>query len=203
MPPDLTTELTRYPMSMQLAAGAAALVLLGAVVGFFIWWRRRRMRDLDHQLRSVCQALLANFVIPDGNGGEIEVPYALLTPRGIVLAEIKDVEGHVFGSESMQDWTVIDRSRRFTFPNPQPGLWDRLAAVRRLVPGIPVDGHIAFTHRARFTKGRPRGVISLEELLADLAKPAEGGTSADLGAAWARLREAAVAARLDHLVSGR
>jgi hypothetical protein len=200
MPPDIPTELTRYPLPVLLAAGAAVLVLL-AVLGFlWAWWRRRRQRDLDHQLRNACRALLANFVIPDGNGGEIEVPYALLTARGIVLAEIKDVEGHVFGSESMQDWTVIDRSRRFTFPNPQPGLWDRLAAVRRLLPDdVPVDGHIAFTHRARFTKGRPRGVISVEELLAELSRAGEEEGGADLAAAWDRLREAAVTARLDHL----
>ena len=116
--------------------------------------------------------MLANFVIPDGNGEEIQVQYALLTGRGILILDIKDVEGHVFGSEAMQDWTVIADDRRFTFANPQPGLWDRVAAVKRLTPEVPVIGFVGFTGRARFTKGQPRSVTLLEPLLQELEKEA-------------------------------
>ena len=185
-----------------LLAGLAAILL---VAGGLWWWRRlqRRRRDIDRRLRDACRGVLANFVIPDGNGSEIQVQYALLTARGILIIDIKDVEGHVFGSEAMQDWTVIADDRRFTFANPQPGLWDRIAAVKRLTPEVPVTGFVAFTARARFTKGQPRSVTLLEPLLQELEKDAPAARQAREGylAAWERLRQAAMTARMDHLLS--
>lgn len=185
-----------------ILAGAGAVLLIAAG---FLWWKlvQRRRRDVDRRLREACRGVLANFVIPDGNGEEIQVQYALLTARGILIIDIKDVEGHVFGSEAMQDWTVIADDRRFTFANPQPGLWDRVAAVKRLTPEVPVIGFVGFTGRARFTKGQPRSVTLLEPLLQELEKEAAGARQAGEGylAAWDRLRQAALAARMDHMLS--
>lgn len=195
-----------------MAGSYARLVLLGAIVALLLVlvagamiWRgiRRRRRDIDGRLRQACSGMLANFVIPDGNGAEIQVQYALLTARGILILDIKDVEGHVFGSEAMQDWTVIADNRRFTFANPQPGLWDRVAAVKRITPEVPVTGFVGFTARARFTKGKPRSVTMLEPLLQDLEKEAAAARQAAQGymMAWERLRQAAIAARMDVLLS--
>jgi hypothetical protein len=199
---DGVTLATRDPLGLAVAGGALVLVI-GA--GVWIWHlRRRRRRDIDRRLREACRGVLANFVIPDGNGEEIQVQYALLTGRGILIIDIKDVEGHVFGSEAMQDWTVIADDRRFTFANPQPGLWDRVAAVKRLTPEVPVTGFVAFTGRARFTKGQPRSVTLLEPLLQELEKEAAAGPrGSDDGylAPWERLRQAANSARMDHLLT--
>jgi hypothetical protein len=185
-----------------ILAGLAGLLLVAASLW---WWRvfQRRRRDIDRRLRDACRGVLANFVIPDGNGEEIQVQYALLTERGILIIDVKDVEGHVFGSEAMQDWTVIADDRRFTFANPQPGLWDRVAAVKRLTPEVPVIGFVGFTGRARFTKGQPRSVTLLEPLLQELEREASSARQAGEGylIAWERLRRAAIAARMDHLLS--
>ena len=185
-----------------LLAGVGAPLLLAAGVW---WWKlvQRRRRDIDRRLRDACRGVLANFVIPDGNGEEIQVQYALLTARGILIIDIKDDEGHVFGSEAMQDWTVIADDRRFTFANPQPGLWDRVAAVKRLTPEVPVIGFVGFTGRARFSKGQPRSVTLLEPLLQELEKEAAAARQAAEGylAAWERLRQAAMAALMDHMLS--
>lgn len=185
---------------------AAATLTLLIVAGVLLWRHyRRRRQDIDRRLREACPGVLANFVIPDGNGEEIQVQYALLSGRGILVIDIKDVEGHVFGSEAMQDWAVIADERRFTFPNPQPGLWDRVAAVKRLTPEAPVIGFVAFAGRARFTKGQPKSVTLLEPLLQELEKEAATSRSAADGylTAWERLRQAAIAARMDHLLSVR
>lgn len=183
-----------------LVVGGLALAL--ALAAGLVGWRylQGRRRDIDRRLREACHGVLANFVIPDGNGEEIQVQYALLTARGILVIDIKDVEGHVFGSEAMQDWTVIADDRRFTFANPQPGLWDRIAAVKRLTPEVPVTGFVAFTGRARFTKGQPRSVTLLEPLLQELEKDGSGALPAGDGyvGGWDRLRQAALTARLDH-----
>jgi hypothetical protein len=189
------------PLFLLLAGG---FLLVAIAVGVWLWrLRQRRRRDIDRRLREACRGVLANFIIPDGNGEEIQVQYALLTARGILIIDIKDVEGHVFGSEAMQDWTVIADNRRFTFANPQPGLWDRVAAVKRLTPEVPVTGFVGFTGRARFTKGQPRSVTLLEPLLQGLEREASSGRASGEGylTAWERLRQAAIAARMDHLLT--
>jgi hypothetical protein len=191
-------------MNPWLAGGIALAIALAAGAGAFVAWRRRRQRDLDRRIRDVARAVLADVVLPDGNGGSIQLQYALLTGRGILVLDVKDVEGNVFGSEGMQDWTVIARDRRFTFANPQAGLWDRVAAVRRIVPEIPVTGFVAFTPRARFAKGQPRSVVPLESLLRDLAaerdRQAIGVESYRPG--WDRLRECAQLAGLGQPAAG-
>lgn len=154
--------------------GALGLLVLLLALGIALWMvRRNRQRDVERRLHDASTAVLRNTLIPDGNGGQIQLQYALLTRRGILILDIKDVEGHVFGSEGMQEWTVLARDRRYTFANPQPGLWDRIAAVKRLTPGIPVTGYVAFGSRARFSKGQPRSVILLEELLQDLERESQ------------------------------
>ena len=180
---------------------AVGVLLLLVAAGVALWrLQLRRRKDIDRRLREACSGVLGNFVIPDGNGDQIQVQYALLTGRGILVLDIKDVEGHVFGSEAMQDWTVLADDRRFTFPNPQPGLWDRVAAVKRLTPEVPVIGFVGFTGSARFTKGQPRSVTLLEPLLQELEREASQGRPGPEGymAAWERLREAAIAPRMDH-----
>jgi hypothetical protein len=122
-----------------------------------------------------------------------------------VVLDIKDVDGHVFGSEAMQDWTVIAKGRRYTFSNPQAGLWDRVAAIKRITPEVPVTGTVAFTSRARFTKGEPRSVSMLEALLRELERDAEAhrpsGTADGFLPYWERLRETAIATRMDDLLT--
>lgn len=198
----LTTANARF----WLLASAVSIALLLAV-GVWLWrWRARRRKDIDRRLREACKGVLASFIIPDGNGGQIQVQYALLTARGILVFDIKDVEGHVFGSEAMQDWTVIADDRRFTFSNPQPGLWDRVAAIKRLTPEVPVTGFVAFTDRAQFTKGQPRSVTLLEPLLLGLEKDApanHSGAAQGYLTAWDRLRQAAITPRMDHLLTSR
>jgi hypothetical protein len=198
----LERALSASDTTLLLAAvGSVGLAVLAVVL---IWrFRQRQRRNIDRRLRNSCQGVLANFIIPDGNGEEIQVQYALLTARGIIVIDIKEVEGHVFGSEAMQDWTVIADDRRFTFANPQPGLWDRVAAVKRLTPEAPVVGFVAFSGRARFTKGQPKSVMLLETLLQDLERDAgTSRTAADSYlASWERLRQAAIAARMDHLLA--
>ena len=54
--------------------------------------------------------------------------------------------------------------RRFTFANPQPALFDRVAAVRQVVRDVPVEGRILFLDGAEFTKGVPDLVRLPDEL---------------------------------------
>ena len=55
-----------------LIAGGALLLLVATGVAF---WRLqlRRRKDIDRRLREACSGVLGNFVIPDGNGEQIQV----------------------------------------------------------------------------------------------------------------------------------
>ena len=142
--------------------------LLPAVLVLLLLWLlyRRRMRHdrLQTVLRGISFDRIDGLVIPDNDGGEIQIDHLLLTSQGLLILHIKDVEGAVFGSDKMQDWTVIGSDRRYTFSNPQPALYDRIAAVRQIVRQVPVTGRILFLDGAEFTKGVPRLVCTLDEL---------------------------------------
>jgi len=103
-------------------------------------------------------------VIPNGDEGEIQIDHLLLTSQGLLIVDVKDVVGSVFGSDKMQHWTVISKNRRYTFPNPQQALYDRVAAVRKIVRQVPVVGRIVFLDGADFTKGVPEFVTDGENL---------------------------------------
>ena len=94
-----------------------------------------------------------------------------MTSQGLLILHIKDVQGTVFGSDKMQDWTVISDEGRFTFSNPQPALYDRVAAVRQIVRQVPVEGRVLFTDEASFTKGTPSMVCGLDDLMAEFGEP--------------------------------
>ena len=116
-------------------------------------------------LNEIAFERVENLIIPNGDDGEIHIDQLLLTANGLLIVDVKDVQGAVFGSDKMQDWTVISEDRRFTFANPQPALYDRIAAVRHIVRQVPVAGRILFLDGAEFTKGVPGLVSSLEGLL--------------------------------------
>jgi hypothetical protein len=146
--------------------GLSALCLLA------VWTviRLRARKSVERKLRKSANDILINFLVPDGIDGEIHVEYALLTSRGVVIIDIRDVKGHVFGSDAMEEWTVLSDRQRFTFSNPQHALLDRMAAVKRLLPDVPVEGYVVFTNKADFSKGQPTHVRIFDRLLEELQK---------------------------------
>ena len=166
----------------------AAIVVILAVR----YWRRRR-GDVLAALREVAVESLDNVLVPDGMGGHIQVEQLVLTAQGIIVVDVKRYEGVIFGSDRMNEWTVISRRRRFTFPNPQNTLYDRVAAVKQLVRDVNVVGYVLFPETADFSKGRPKDVILPRELAERHKKPDKSATER-LGLAfahhWERIREA-------------
>jgi hypothetical protein len=154
-------------LSVQMIAMLAVLVLVPIALVVFIV-RRRLAASIDARIHAVSPYVLHDFLLPDGNDGEIHFEYALLSHTGILVIDTKDVEGNVFGSDTMDQWTVINDNRRHTFDNPQRGLLDRVAAIKSLAPDIKVEGHIAFTDSARFSKGQPGHVIFFDTLITTL-----------------------------------
>lgn len=142
------------------------LLLVVSLLALLLLYRRRAIqgRSLSQVLNEIAFERVDKMVIPNVDDGEIQIDHLLLTAQGILIIDIKDVQGAVFGGDKMQDWTVISQDRRFTFSNPQPALFDRIAAVRHIVREVPVAGRILFLDGADFTKGVPGLVSTLEEL---------------------------------------
>ena len=148
-------------------AGIAALLLV-----WLAWrWFAGRGTPLERALGDISYERIEKLVIPNADEGEIQVDQLLLTSQGLLILEIKDVQGTVFGSDKMSDWTVIAEERRFTFPNPQPALYDRIAAVKQIVREVPVAGRVLFLEGAEFTKGVPSMVCDLDELVREFGEP--------------------------------
>jgi Nuclease-related domain len=145
-----------------IAAGVAiALVGAGGYVAVGAYQRRARRKQLLARLDRIAYESAHQVLVPDGMGGYIHIDHLLLTPRGLLVLDTRRVPGLIFGGEQMSDWTVIGR-RRFTFDNPQPALYDRLAAVKALAGDFPVEGRLLFSNIGKFTKGMPKYVMMLD-----------------------------------------
>ncbi len=148
----------------------AAVGLLLIVILAYRYYRGRGP-TLDRALADISFDRVDGLVIPSADEGEILVDYLLLTTKGLLVLEVKNVQGTVFGGDKLQDWAVIANEHRFTFSNPQPALYDRIAAVRQIVRDVPVAGRILFLDGAQFTKGTPDLVVGLVELVAEFGEP--------------------------------
>ena len=82
------------------------------------------------RLERVAFDAVHQVLVPDGMGGFIHIDHLLLTPRGVLVLDTRRVAGLIFGGDQMSEWTVMGRGHRYTFDNPQPALYDRIAAVK-------------------------------------------------------------------------
>ena len=173
----------------------AVALLLVIWLGYRILGRRGE--SLEGVIAEISFDRIKGLVIPSADEGEILVDYLLLTPHGLLILEVKNIQGVVFGGDKMQDWTVIDDERRYTFSNPQPALYDRIAAVRQIVRQVPVAGRIVFLGGAEFTKGVPGLVCNLAELSSEFAEPDKDAAKVKIEAFrphWELIRKEALTA---------
>lgn len=178
-------------------------VLLLLLLLFVRLRRRGGERSLSRLFAAIAFERIDGLVVPNGDDGEIQIDHLLLTANGLLIVDVKDVAGVVFGSDKMQDWTVINEERRFTFANPQPALYDRIAAIRAIVRQVPVTGRILFLDGAAFTKGVPRLVCQFDELLDEFAEKDKTSAKMKVEAFkphWERVRRSAVDSEAGRLI---
>jgi hypothetical protein len=168
----MSLETLSTPENRVIVAAAATAVGIGAI--YFGWRaiRRRRARtELHESVLSIAFDHAQDVLVPDGMGGVMHVDYLLLTSRGVLVVDLRDVAGNIFGGDQMTEWTAMEGARRQTFPNPQGALYDRVAAVRSLAGDLLVEGRILFTRRGRFPKGLPRWTLMVDSLRTEFPPP--------------------------------
>jgi hypothetical protein len=194
----LPAELSQTHLLLLIVAVLLLFLLL------FVHRRRRKdSRSLSKVFSAIAYERIDGLVVPNGDDGEIQIDHLLLTAKGLLVIDVKDVVGTVFGSDKMQDWTVINEERRFTFANPQPALYDRIAAIRAIVRQVPVTGRLLFLDGAAFTKGIPRLVVDCEELLQEFAEKDKTSAKTKVEAFkphWEHIRSKAVPSEPGRLI---
>jgi len=161
---------------------------------------------MQQVLDEISYDRITGLLIPNGDEGEIQIDHLLLTSQGLLILDMKDAVGSVFGSDKMQDWTVISEERRYTFPNPQEALYDRIAAVRHIVRQVPVAGRALFQDGADFTKGVPDLVSDLDTLLSEFGEDDKDAAKVKVEAFkphWDLVRKAALSTQVDEIKNRR
>ena len=178
------------PQTLALLVGA--VLLLALLVWLYRLYRRYAMRRaLLNALKGVAYDVVRDVLVPDGMEGHLHIDFLLLTQRGILILDLREIPGMVFGGDQMDQWTVITRTRRYTFLNPQGALLDRIAAVKLIAGEVPVEGRVLFTTRSRFPKGRPRSALMLDSIKAEYAPVDKGAMQETVRLfhpAWERLK---------------
>ena len=152
-------------ISLTTIALVIALLVVCALVAWsgILMWRRWH----EHPSRVISRISahqLSDIVLPDGMDGEIHLDHLLLTEKGLLVLDLRNVSGLVFAGEQMDDWTVLHDNRRFTFRNPLNPLAARVHAVRDLAGNVPVSGRIVFVGNVEFPGGHIDAVLTLKEL---------------------------------------
>jgi hypothetical protein len=168
-----------------VVTGVALLLLAaGGYAAYGAYQRRARRKGLLARLERIGYQAAHQVLVPDGMGGFIHIDHLLLTPRGVLVLDTRRVAGLIFGGDQMSDWTVMGRGRRFTFDNPQPALYDRIAAVKALVGDVPVEGRLLFSNLGKFTKGKPKYVLMLDGIEVEFPAVDRGQTTVGEFAAY-------------------
>lgn len=190
------SELTVFQDNPWMIAAAA----VGGLLLLILLWRlvRGRKSHFEQVLHDISFDRIEGLVVPKADEGEIMLDYLILTSKGLLVLEIKDVAGTIFGGDKLQQWSVMNDERRFTFNNPQPALYDRIAAIRQIVREVPVEGRILFLDGAEFAKGTPDLVTDLNGLEADFGEPDKNAARFKVEAFkphWDLIRQSAQEAR--------
>jgi hypothetical protein len=157
----------------------AAIVIIGA-----IWYIRRQLKKSYHQrhihkvLESFGVKYLRDVVLPDGLDGMAFIDYLLLVPDGVVVLDINYSEGHLFGGNTVDQWSQVINNKTYKFNNPLYDNQTKCQAVLWNVENILGDafnninwkthGWVAFSNAGNFPKGIPDKVSMIDDLKSNL-----------------------------------
>jgi hypothetical protein len=175
-----------------LYTGLALVAMLTLAILLTRYLRRtQHTRQIKKLIRDLSRSELRHFLVPDAVDGEVWIDCLLLTDGGLLVLDIRDYTGNLFGGESINEWTQLIGVKSHKFSNPLLELPTRVQAVQALVGDVPVTGQVVFTHRGSFPKGQPDGVCMVDEVYERLSvflRPALPDEK--LNDAWSKVKAA-------------
>lgn len=184
-------------MTLELTATFSFVAASAGLIAFISNSRRRARRVLLKTIRAISHDYMEHVIVPDGLDGKIELDYLLLTSRGLLVLDVKEIGGTVFAGTTLDRWTIMDGTERFNITNPIGPSMARIVAVKRLVPDVPVHGRIVFNDDARFRGDDLPQVVSVTALREQFGAASGAADDRAIDAfysEWLKLREAAAAA---------
>ncbi len=164
-------------MSTLLVINILIVTLLSVIILSFAVYKyiktNKRSKLSDYKIAEVLVPFIRDeidhIIVPDGVGGLVEIERLILLQQGLLIVEFCPVSGHIFGTDTLDEWTQLIKGKRFRFTSPLQHMLASKQAVSALAPGIPVFCRVIFTEDAIFPKGRPSDVSVPNSLIADLA----------------------------------
>lgn len=191
MPDSILALMQRYQVNEQHLW--LALVVLAILVVLMFQFRKplrhwRQERRIKRAMKRLGARDLHNITLPDGLGGELMIDNLLLATDAILVVDVKRFDGLIFGGDKTDIWTQVINKRSYRFTNPDQQLKYQVAAVRAILPRAPVRGVHLFTHGASFPKGKPAGVLLLDDVNRQPRRPRLRDIPSNLREAWEELR---------------
>lgn len=178
-------------MDKQYIVPAALAVIITVVIVFIIvrhYKRNQHFHQISKLIKDLSHKSLRNILLPDSVDEKIWVDCLLLTDGGLIVLDIRDYVGRLFGGDNINEWTQIIGVKSHKFSNPLLELPARINAVQEIADDIPVIGHIVFTRRGAFEKGKPEGVYMVDEVYEQLSHFLRPALSADkLDKVWRKI----------------
>mgnify|MGYP000094099462 CR=1 FL=1 len=188
----------------------AALVVFGVI--FFIWKQMKKGQHQRHAqkiIESLGNKFLHNAVLPDGVDGLVFIDYLILVPSGFIVLDVEHVEGHLFGGETVDQWSQVVNNKTYKFNNP---LYANQQKCQAIIWNIEqqdnienksdwqTHGWVTFTNAGNFPKGIPRQVSMIDELKKNLGEliTSDQTISDELTVMWDELQNIAIRTRAEN-----
>ncbi len=168
-----------------------AFIIIISVILVLLW--KTRQSNQTHRyfpriIKKISKHYMKNVLIPDAVEGSSFIDWMVLTPRGVLIISQKPYQGMIFASENISHWTQVVDRRSYSFDNPLRQLEVDVVTIKTLVPGVPVKGYVVFDRNSFFPKGKPKIVLTLNEIKQNISVFKEGEISDELKQAWDKLR---------------
>ncbi len=177
-------------MSDYLLVGLVFFVIIATIL--FMMWKtfqsKESHRYFPRIIRKISKHYMKNIMIPDAVEGSSFIDWLVLTPHGVFIISQKPYKGMIYGAENISHWTQIIARRSYSFENPMRQLEIDLVTIKSLIPGIPVNGYVVFDRDSFFPKGKPKTVLTLNEIKQNISVFKEGDISDEFKKAWEKLR---------------
>jgi len=173
---------------LQIIGLSFGVIIFGILI--LIWRTMRAGQSHQHFpriIKKISKYYLKSVIVPDAVEGSSFIDWLVLTPRGVLIISQKPYRGMIFASENISHWTqVIDR-RSYSFDNPLRQLEIDVVTIKTLIPGLPVKGYVVFDRDSFFPKGKPKIVLTLNEIKQNINVFKEGTISDELKQGWDKL----------------